>query len=156
MLFRSIDLGTGQTYKGAGLNAGDKIYAVVTGKDTSSYKGYQSTTATITIDKAAAVENAGPLSVTSGKLVTFAPTQALTTGQTVVWQKGSVSSIGLDTVWADTSATGLTYELSTAETTGTFNLRAVVKNADGTVAGNSTNTVTVTNGTAVVDVNAGK
>ena len=143
------DLGTSQTYTGNGLNAGDKIYAVVTGKDTSSYKGYQSTTATITIDKAAAGNNAGALGVTSGKLVTFTPSPALTTGQTVVWQKGSESSIGLDTVWADTSATGLTYELSTAETTGTFNLRAVVKNADGTVAGYSNNIVTVTNGTAV-------
>ncbi|MGN8636652.1 hypothetical protein [Eubacterium pyruvativorans] len=150
------EIGTSQTYTGNGLNAGDKIYAVVTGKDTSSYKGYQSTTATITIDKAAAVENAGALGVTSGKLVTFTPSPALTTGQTVVWQKGSVSNIGLDTVWADTSATGFTYELSTAETTGSFKLRAVVKNADGTVAGYSNDTVTVTNGTAAVDVKAGK
>ena len=143
---------TKQTFKGTNLKAGDKICAVVTG--TGKYAGYQSTTAAVTIDPEAASNNAGTLSVDNNKkAVTLEAT--LKDGQTVVWQKKSVSSIGLETTWADTSATGLTYELSTAETAGTFQLRAVVKNADGTVAGYSNDTVTVTNGTAAVDT-AGK
>ena len=144
-------IGTGQTLVrdgGKTLEANHKYYAVVSGKTGTAYEDYKTTTAAVTIDPAAATNNAGSLTV-DGTKVTFTPNATLVDGKTVVWQKGTESHIvGLDTTWADTSATGLTYELSTAETTGTFQLRAVVKNANGTVAGYSNNIVTVTNGVA--------
>jgi hypothetical protein len=47
----------------------------------------------------------------------------------------------LNPTFTDTTTTGNTYELSTAEKTGGFQLRAKIVNADGTVAGYS-NTLT--------------
>lgn len=141
-----INIGTGQIINFSGNNAptsGEKIYAVVTG--TGAYKGYETTTATITIDSTASAKtDIGDLtlnktaSTKSVELTGFTdPTKK------VVWQKAPVSAIGLTTEFTDTTTTGNIYELSTTEQTGGFQLRAKILNADGTVYGYSKWTATI-------------
>jgi hypothetical protein len=146
-------LGTDQTYQAASgvLKAGEKIYAVVTGKDKTSYKDYKTTTSTITIDADAATTIAGftiaPNDAKTAVTTTYKPAD----GQKIVWQKAPVSEFNLDTTYTDTTTTGSTYELSTAEQKGGFKLRAEIVDANGKVLGYSnTLTVSSTNGTVTI------
>ena len=145
----SNKIGSGQTLtvtSGKTLVAGDKIYAVVTGVASSTYKDYKTTTSTITIDSDAAGQITGcKISSNTTKTAVNLTYDGLTTDQKVVWQKASVSVIGLTQTFTDTTTTGNTYELSTVEQTGGFQLRAKIVNADGTVAGYS-NTLTASVG----------
>ena len=124
-----------------GLNAGDQVYAVVTGVTGTQYANYSSKTSALTISVKASSTTVKIKQSDDKKSVDIT---TIPTGATVQLQKQTVSGIGVESTWADitgatySGVTSANYELTTddytAITAGTVKVRAKVTDASGNVA----------------------
>jgi hypothetical protein len=138
------------------LDNGDVIVGVLEGH--GLYANYSGKTSDITITKStssSAIEgldadttfDGSNTTVKSVKLTGVASTDGSANGASIQWQKNT-SEIGLNSAWTDISgATGTSYTLDNSEAKTTFQIRAKITKADGTVEYTKAYTITYNSST---------